>query len=597
TGNTGSLTIQDGSGQVNKYDKNISSPVIIEHLNRDVIITVKLNSVGGSVRLRVEYYEVECAPQRPFHVSAGAIFEMTYFKSLRQTPSQVVVASSDRRLLCSSIFQPQSNTSVNGGSMTSGDFQLSWNRKPFFGNGSASLRIFDYHGGIERSLLEREASEELPRYFQTQKSRVLIRLSANIQNGFLFFRINRYAVPTISSLCGGSPNNGILSAIVSNRNRAYSCFWQMQRLKEGPMWFESKLFQAPLGVAYLSVTALSNSLEKLRLSFAPEDMWSAKRIQVNATEMFVELVVLRSGLPLLFRANYNEPTYVKDMRSEVIGSNFVLNWKQGDMPYDFLRVSWQKDNTEVHQDVLYAKHYLSIPIERESTEPFKISVYLVNSNVAADTWTIHQPEGKRNRTSKAYAYFVSLQLLLSRQSEIDPILIVEPSYTSLSVELTNIYHGSCKLCFLWRKDFNDEVKSICQNNSQPDSVIRNLESGTAYHVTYQVQRQKRLLTGHWMKVETLSLLADIRTGERPGEIVIRWDISKSAGVQVRFTCTVNVPKDSQLVDCEKELPVGLVRRGSYVIPVKLTDVEYTIQYHGTGEQGQPIVGHPIIVKT
>ncbi|OON20978.1 hypothetical protein X801_03131, partial [Opisthorchis viverrini] len=558
TGNTGSLTIQDGSGQVNKYDKNISSPVIIEHLNRDVIITVKLNSVGGSVRLRVEYYEASNTITGCGGIIRSAVTLQLHFSTPKQHICEWRI--NDIRGL-PAILEP----------------------KTFFfsGNGSASLRIFDYHGGIERSLLEREASEELPRYFQTQKSRVLIRLSANIQNGFLFFRINRYAVPTISSLCGGSPNNGILSAIVSNRNRAYSCFWQMQRLKEGPMWFESKLFQlsaflqAPLGVAYLSVTALSNSLEKLRLSFAPEDMWSAKRIQVNATEMFVELVVLRSGLPLLFRANYNEPTYVKDMRSEVIGSNFVLNWKQGDMPYDFLRVSWQKDNTEVHQDVLYAKHYLSIPIERESTEPFKISVYLVNSNVAADTWTIHQPE----------------------ESEIDPILIVEPSYTSLSVELTNIYHGSCKLCFLWRKDFNDEVKSICQNNSQPDSVIRNLESGTAYHVTYQVQRQKRLLTGHWMKVETLSLLADIRTGERPGEIVIRWDISKSAGVQVRFTCTVNVPKDSQLVDCEKELPVGLVRRGSYVIPVKLTDVEYTIQYHGTGEQGQPIVGHPIIVKT
>ncbi|TGZ71854.1 hypothetical protein CRM22_002425 [Opisthorchis felineus] len=335
-----------------------------------------------------------------------------------------------------------------------------------------------------------------------------------------------------------------------------------------------QIMNVPQGVAYLSVTALSGSSEKLRLSFAPEDMWSVKKIHADATEMFVEVVVLKPGLPLLFQANYSEPAYVKDMRSEVIGPNLVLNWKQGDMPYDFLRVSWRKNDKEIHQDVPYTKQSLSIPIERESSESFTVSVYLVNSKVARDTWTIHQPEA----------------------SEIDPLLIVVPSYTSLSVELTNIYLGSRELCFLWKKDFQDEAQKICQNNNEPNNIIKNLESGTAYHVTYQVQRQKRLLIGKWVKARTLSLLGDIKIEERPGEIVIRWDITQSTGAHLKFTCSVNVPKDSQLMDCDKELPVGVISSGSYVIPVNLTDVEYTIQYRGTSEQGQPIVGHPIKVK-
>ncbi|KAG5444648.1 hypothetical protein CSKR_100755 [Clonorchis sinensis] len=672
-GKTGNLLIQDGSGNVNNYDRNITSPILIERLNGDVSITVELNSVGGNVRLRVEYYETLVPPSggmasnhrkgvtagRLFNPSLGSVtvgvpeplFEYVPNRSSEKTAQIPLYSCSTAMLndaaakawiynwmfLSSSAqlgFKWNIRLTETRGLHLPGEPQEERNRswavrgfsasltsatipacggiirsaitlqlhvltpkqhicewwindvkslpvifepKTFFlnGNGNASLQIFDYPGGIAKSLLELKASDELPRYFQTQKSRVLIRITANIQNGFLFFRINKYAVPPISPLCGGSPNNGSLNAIVSTRNQAYSCFWQMQRLNEGPMWFESKLFQAPEGVAYLTVAALSGSLEKLRLSFAPEDMWSVKKIQTDATEMFVKVMVLKPGLPLLFQANYKEPTYVKDMRSEVIGPNLVLNWTQGDMPYDFLRVSWQKDNKEIHQDVPYNKQSLSIPIERESSESFKISVYPVNSNVARDTWTIYQPE----------------------EIEKDPLLIVVPSYTSLSVELTNIYLGSRELCFLWKKDFHEEAKKVCQNNNEPDNVIRNLESGTAYHVTYQVRRQKRLLIGKWVKVKTLSLLGDIKIEERPGEITIRWDITQSTGAQLEFTCSVNVPKGSQLMDCDKELPQALINGGKYVIPVHLTDVEYTIQYRGTGEQGQPIMGHPIIVKT
>ncbi|GAA51167.1 hypothetical protein CLF_105668 [Clonorchis sinensis] len=586
-GKTGNLLIQDGSGNVNNYDRNITSPILIERLNGDVSITVELNSVGGNVRLRVEYYESKLIDQTSENRRKLDEHLSERLENASKFKQKVTLTASATIPACGGIIRSAITLQLHV--LTPKQHICEWwindvkslpvifEPKTFFlnGNGNASLQIFDYPGGIAKSLLELKASDELPRYFQTQKSRVLIRITANIQNGFLFFRINKYAVPPISPLCGGSPNNGSLNAIVSTRNQAYSCFWQMQRLNEGPMWFESKLFQAPEGVAYLTVAALSGSLEKLRLSFAPEDMWSVKKIQTDATEMFVKVMVLKPGLPLLFQANYKEPTYVKDMRSEVIGPNLVLNWTQGDMPYDFLRVSWQKDNKEIHQDVPYNKQSLSIPIERESSESFKISVYPVNSNVARDTWTIYQPE----------------------EIEKDPLLIVVPSYTSLSVELTNIYLGSRELCFLWKKDFHEEAKKVCQNNNEPDNVIRNLESGTAYHVTYQVRRQKRLLIGKWVKVKTLSLLGDFKIEERPGEITIRWDITQSTGAQLEFTCSVNVPKGSQLMDCDKELPQALINGGKYVIPVHLTDVEYTIQYRGTGEQGQPIMGHPIIVKT